>query len=317
MRARSLTAATLPDSAPVGAEGPLKGAVPRGRAGGVRERPAIALVAQRRARVVEAAAPEKRRRRRPRFAVAVGAGGAHLRAQRDQLCQVGHSGHVLELGDPDEAMRVQVIAEEERRVAVAGREEPRPPVVEEVCLVDRLEPECEPLLGERREDGLGLPLGGRAQRRAPERALALGFERDHAPEISGGSRQRPRRCGRRPRPCARATRTWPRTGTARRRSRAPADGGRGRRSGRYRWRARRRSHARALRDRRASASRRLAALARTGPVPPRAERRAARARRRRRRRAGGAAPRDRPRSRADSPRACPPGTRLLWARAGP
>src|SRR5438128_677998 len=81
-------------------------------------------------------------------------GGANLGAERDQLREVDHRGHVLELGDPDEPVRVQVVPEEERRVAVSRREEPRTPVVEEVRLVDRLEAERKPLLGERREHGL-------------------------------------------------------------------------------------------------------------------------------------------------------------------
>ena len=46
-------------------------------------------------------------------------------------------------------MRVQIVPEEERGVAVGGREESRASVVEEVRLVDRLQAEGEPLLGER------------------------------------------------------------------------------------------------------------------------------------------------------------------------
>ena len=52
-------------------------------------------------------------------------------------------------------------AEQQRRVGVGGREQTRPAEVEEVTLVDRLDAECEALLAERREDGLGLALGGR------------------------------------------------------------------------------------------------------------------------------------------------------------
>ena len=54
----------------------------------------------------------------------------------------------------------------------AGREQARRAVVDEVALVDRLEPEREPLVAERREDGLELALGLRPQRVAPERRLS-------------------------------------------------------------------------------------------------------------------------------------------------
>jgi hypothetical protein len=53
---------------------------------------------------------------------------------------------------------VEVVPEQERRVRVGGREQPRLPVVEEVALVDRLEPEGVALLAERREDGVKLAL---------------------------------------------------------------------------------------------------------------------------------------------------------------
>jgi hypothetical protein len=44
--------------------------------------------------------------------------------------------------------------------------------VEEVALVDRLDPECEAaILDERREDGIQLPLARRPERGVPERAL--------------------------------------------------------------------------------------------------------------------------------------------------
>jgi hypothetical protein len=55
-------------------------------------------------------------------------------------------------------MGVEIVAEQERRVGIGGREQPRLPVVEEVALVDRLEPEGVALLAERREDGVKLAL---------------------------------------------------------------------------------------------------------------------------------------------------------------
>jgi hypothetical protein len=55
-------------------------------------------------------------------------------------------------------VRVQVVAEQKRRVRVLRREQARPAVVEEVALVDRLDPEGVTLLAERREDGVKLAL---------------------------------------------------------------------------------------------------------------------------------------------------------------
>jgi hypothetical protein len=55
--------------------------------------------------------------------------------------------------------------------------------VEEVALVDRLQPERVPLLAERREDRLGLALAGGAQGVSPERALGRRLLRDRLPEI--------------------------------------------------------------------------------------------------------------------------------------
>ena len=72
-------------------------------------------------------------------------------------------------GDADEPVRVEVVAEEQRRVAVRRGEQARRPVVDEVALVDRLEPEREPLVAERREDRLELARSARSAS-LPERA---------------------------------------------------------------------------------------------------------------------------------------------------
>jgi hypothetical protein len=58
-------------------------------------------------------------------------------------------------------VRVEVVAEQKRGVVIGRGEQARATVVEEVTLVDRLQPERVPLLGERREDGLALPLAVR------------------------------------------------------------------------------------------------------------------------------------------------------------
>jgi hypothetical protein len=103
-------------------------------------------------------AAKGRGRRRPHLAVAGQAVGPELRADRDQRRQVGDGLDGPCVGDPHEAVSVEVVPEQERRVRVGGREQPRLPVVEEVALVDRLEPEGVALLAERREDGVKLAL---------------------------------------------------------------------------------------------------------------------------------------------------------------
>jgi hypothetical protein len=76
---------------------------------------------------------------------------------------------------------VEVVAEQEGRVGVDRREQPRAAVVEQVPLVDRLQPERVALLAERREDRLELTLLLRPQRRLPEPALTRGLEGDRLP----------------------------------------------------------------------------------------------------------------------------------------
>ncbi len=102
---------------------------------------------------------------------------AEMCAGRDQLGERRHRVEVAGGGDPDEAVRVEVVAEQERNVSLRRREEARPSVVDEIALVDRLEPEREALRRKRPEDALALRLG--AQLLAPERALGrrLGGER--------------------------------------------------------------------------------------------------------------------------------------------
>jgi hypothetical protein len=76
---------------------------------------------------------------------------------------------------------VEVVPEQERGVGV-GREQPRAAVVEEVTLVDRLQPERVALLAERREDRLELPFLLGPQRGPPEPALVRGLDGDRLPE---------------------------------------------------------------------------------------------------------------------------------------
>ena len=114
---------------------------------------------ERGARLVERIPAEQRGRGRPEGAVAVRFLRAHLAAERDQLREVGDSGDVMERRDAGDAVRVEVVAEQERRVVVRRCEQPRAAVVDEVALVDRLEPQRVARLAERREDGAAVALG--------------------------------------------------------------------------------------------------------------------------------------------------------------
>jgi hypothetical protein len=128
---------------------------------------------------------ELRRGLGPGLAVAWKPVRAKLRAERDQRGKVGHVLHASRLRDADETVRVEVVAEQQRGVVVLRREEARPAVVEQVPLVDRLEPERVELLGERREDRLALALVVGPERVAPEPALGRRLRRDRLPEIGG------------------------------------------------------------------------------------------------------------------------------------
>jgi hypothetical protein len=130
---------------------------------------------------------EPRSGRRPSLAVAVGALRAQVRAQGDQLRQLAHGVDVARGGDPHEPVRVQVVAEEERGVGVARREQARAAVVGEVALVDGLEAERVRLRAERGEDGDGLALALGPQRVAPERALCGRLAGDRLPDLRSSS----------------------------------------------------------------------------------------------------------------------------------
>jgi hypothetical protein len=80
---------------------------------------------------------------------------------------------------------VEIVAEQEGGVLVRRREQARAAVVEEVALVDRLEAERVPLVGERREDRLQLPFALGPESLGPERALARGLAGDRLPRGSG------------------------------------------------------------------------------------------------------------------------------------
>jgi len=128
------------------------------------------------------ALPQRRRSGGPRLAVAGQTVGPELRAERDQRSEIRNRLDRPGLRDSHEPMRVQVVTEEERRVGVSRREQPRRPVVEQVALVDRLEAEGVALLGERGEDCVVLALEAGPERLRPERALVARLGRDRVPD---------------------------------------------------------------------------------------------------------------------------------------
>ena len=107
------------------------------------------------------------RRRRPRLAVAVAVLGLQMRAGRDQVGKRRHRVELAGRGNADEPVGVEVVAEQDRLLGFGICEEPRPAVVDEVALVDRLEREREPLRRKRREDRRELALAVGQERPAP------------------------------------------------------------------------------------------------------------------------------------------------------
>jgi hypothetical protein len=86
-------------------------------------------------------------------------------------------------------VRVEVVAEQQRRVTVVRLEEARPAVVDEVALVDRLDAERVSRAGKRREDRLVLALVVGPQRVAPDLALGRGLLSDRGPDARRQRRQ--------------------------------------------------------------------------------------------------------------------------------
>src|SRR5262245_5540679 len=153
--------------------------------------------------------------RRPGGAVLDLALRLELRAERDQLAHVRDRRHGARGRESDEALRVQVVAEQQDRVLVTGREQARASVVDEVALVDRLHGQGEARVRERGEDGDAVAGAARTERFSPQRAVAFGLERDLLPEVSlRRAHGRPPPSGRSPRRRARGRRTWLRTARA-------------------------------------------------------------------------------------------------------
>lgn len=146
-------------------QSPLDGIVARRSTGKRIERCGIASTTERRAGLTQRPLPDMRCRCGPRCAVPGTPVAARLRAERDQLGEVGDGGDLTEGGDAREPARVEVVTEHQRGVAILGLEDPRPSVMDEVALVDGLEAEREARLRQRREHGLELAVGGLPQRR--------------------------------------------------------------------------------------------------------------------------------------------------------
>ena len=85
------------------------------------ERRRIRVQPQRRERLVERAPAEQRRGCGPERSIAIALLRAQLAAERDELRQVGDGVDLVCGRDADEAVRVEVVAEEQRAVVVGRR----------------------------------------------------------------------------------------------------------------------------------------------------------------------------------------------------
>ncbi len=143
---------TLPHQTVVRATCGLDGA-DTGRAPGDRsERRRIAAVPQVGPRLHKSTLAEERRGRRPGLGLAATIVGLGLRAQRDQLGEIVHRLDASCRSNPDEAVRVEVVAKEKCGVGVGRPKEPGAPVVKEVSFVDRLDTKRVRRVAEARED---------------------------------------------------------------------------------------------------------------------------------------------------------------------
>jgi hypothetical protein len=105
-----------------------------------------------------------------------------MSAEGEELGQVSDHADVSLLRDAHEAVRVEVVAEEDARVAVGRGKQASAPVVKQIALVDRLDAEGEALIRERREDRKLFAFRLGAKCCAPERAFPLRLPGDGLPE---------------------------------------------------------------------------------------------------------------------------------------
>jgi len=85
-----------------------------------RERAGVTPVAQGKASLAELPVPQQGRAGRPGGTVARRRVGSQLRAQRDQLGQVGDGLDAADLRDPDEPVRVEIVPSRSAVSASAG-----------------------------------------------------------------------------------------------------------------------------------------------------------------------------------------------------
>ena len=99
-------------------------------AGNAIEQRGIGVKSERRPGVVQCATTEERRGRRPELSVTVRVLRPQLAAERDELREIGDGGDVVQRRDTSDAVRVEIVAEQERRVVVGRGEQARPAVVD-------------------------------------------------------------------------------------------------------------------------------------------------------------------------------------------
>lgn len=114
----------LPDESGVRSERRVDRGVPRDDPRAGVEETRVTALTQCAARKIEPSCSEGRSGSGPSGTVAVTPVGARLRAQRDQLGEVRNCGDVARLRNTNEAVRIQVVAEQERGVPIVRCEEP-------------------------------------------------------------------------------------------------------------------------------------------------------------------------------------------------
>src|SRR5437867_13335000 len=195
---------TLTQAPAMGGQGTIDRRVSGVRAGQPLEWARIVVEPERRPSVIQLAAAKGRGSCCPHWPVTDDFFRTQVRTKRDQLGEVADRVDGSDLLDAHEPVCIEVVPEEQRGVQVLGGEQPRAAVVQEVALVDSLDPERVPRFAERGEDRFSFLFLARAERRVPQGALLPRIGGDRLPEISRRSRQRPGWSGRSPRRRGRA-----------------------------------------------------------------------------------------------------------------
>src|SRR2546430_10044757 len=184
---RACIAATLPQPPAMGVERVVDRSVAGLRPGQSFQRIRVVVEPKAGSSVLQLTSAECGRRCGPDRAVTGDLLRAQVGTERDQLGEVADRLDAPDLLDPHETVRVQIVAEEERRVLILRGEQARQPVVQEVALVDGLDPECVAFLAEPGEDLVPLLCLAGAKHRRPEVALSPSVRGDRLPEVNPGS----------------------------------------------------------------------------------------------------------------------------------